>query len=204
VGYGMTECGPLISYSYWTEFKEHSCGKVVDRMEVRIDSDDPQHTVGEIQVRGVNVMQGYYKNEEASKHTFTEDGWLKTGDLGVLDSEGYVYIRGRDKNMILGPSGQNIYPEEIEEKINALPYVSESLAIEENKKIVALIVPDMDVMKEHGIDSHQMEHLFGKLIDEINGKLPNYSKIASFRLRDEEFEKTPKRSIKRFKYQQKS
>ena len=204
VGYGMTECGPLISYSYWTEFKEHSCGKVVDRMEVRIDSDDPQHTVGEIQVRGANVMQGYYKNEEASKHTFTDDGWLKTGDLGIVDGDGYVYIRGRDKNMILGPSGQNIYPEEIEEKINALPYVSESLAIEENKKIVALIVPDMDVMKEHGIDSHQMEHLFGKLIGEINGKLPNYSKIASFRLRDEEFEKTPKRSIKRFKYQQKS
>lgn len=203
VGYGMTECGPLISYSYWTAFKEHSCGKVVDRMEVRIDSDDPQQTVGEIQVRGANVMQGYYKNEEATKHTFTEDGWLKTGDLGIVDGDGYVYIRGRDKNMILGPSGQNIYPEEIEEKINTLPYVSESLAIEENQKIVALIVPDMDVMKEHGIDSNQMEHLFEKLIDEINAKLPNYSKIASFRLREEEFEKTPKRSIKRFKYQQK-
>ncbi|HPJ49129.1 MAG TPA: AMP-binding protein [Proteiniphilum sp.] len=204
VGYGMTECGPLISYSYWTAFKEHSCGKVVDRMQVRIDSDDPHQTVGEIQVKGVNVMQGYYKNEEATKHSFTDDGWLKTGDLGILDSDGYVYIRGRDKNMILGPSGQNIYPEEIEEKINALPYVSESLAIEENRKIVALIVPDMDVMKEHGIDGNQMEHLFGKLIGEINAKLPNYSKIASFRLRDEEFEKTPKRSIKRFKYQQKS
>jgi len=204
VGYGMTECGPLISYSYWTAFKEHSCGKVVDRMQVRIDSDDPHQTVGEIQVKGVNVMQGYYKNEEATKHSFTDDGWLKTGDLGILDSDGYVYIRGRDKNMILGPSGQNIYPEEIEEKINALPYMSESLAIEENRKIVALIVPDMDVMKEHGIDGNQMEHLFGKLIGEINAKLPNYSKIASFRLRDEEFEKTPKRSIKRFKYQQKS
>lgn len=203
VGYGMTECGPLISYAYWTAFKEHSCGKVVDRMEVRIDSDDPHNTVGEIQVRGANVMQGYYKNEEATKQTFTEDGWLKTGDLGIVDGDGYVYIRGRDKNMILGPSGQNIYPEEIEEKINALPYVSESLAIEENKKIVALIVPDMDVMKEHGIDGNQMEHLFEKLIGEINAKLPNYSKIASFRLREEEFEKTPKRSIKRFKYQQK-
>jgi len=203
VGYGMTECGPLISYSYWTEFKEHSCGKVVDRMQVRIDSDDPHNTVGEIQVTGTNVMLGYYKNEEATKHSFTDDGWLKTGDLGLLDKDNYVFIKGRDKNMILGPSGQNIYPEEIEEKINGSPYVSESLAIEENRKIVLLIVPDFEVLKEHGIGSDQMEVFFGKLISEVNSKLHGYSKIASFRLHDEEFEKTPKRSIKRFKYQQK-
>ncbi|MDD2328099.1 MAG: AMP-binding protein [bacterium] len=200
VGYGMTECGPLISYSYWRAFKEHSCGRVVDRMQVRIDSDDPQNTVGEIQVKGTNVMQGYYKNEEATRHTFTDDGWLKTGDLGVMDSDGYLFIRGRDKNMILGPSGQNIYPEEIEEKINGSPFVSESLAIEENKKIVALIVPDFEVLKEHAIHNEQVEELFDRLIGEINAKLPAYSKISTFRLRNEEFEKTPKRSIKRFKY----
>ena len=203
VGYGMTECGPLISYSYWTEFKEHSCGKVVDRMQVRIDSDDPHNTVGEIQTKGANLMMGYYKNEEATSHTFTDDGWLKTGDLGLLDKDNFVFIKGRDKNMILGPSGQNIYPEEIEEKINSSPYVSESLAIEENRKIVVLIVPDFEVLREHGIDSDQMDTFFGKLISEVNAKLHGYSRIASFRLRDEEFEKTPKRSIKRFKYQQK-
>lgn len=203
VGYGMTECGPLISYSYWTEFKEHSCGKVVDRMQVRIDSDDPHNTVGEIQTKGANLMMGYYKNEEATSHTFTDDGWLKTGDLGLLDKDNFVFIKGRDKNMILGPSGQNIYPEEIEEKINSSPYVSESLAIEENRKIVVLIVPDFVVLREHGIDSDQMDTFFGKLISEVNAKLHGYSRIASFRLRDEEFEKTPKRSIKRFKYQQK-
>ena len=203
VGYGMTECGPLISYSYWTAFKEHSCGKVVDRMQVRIDSDNPHNTVGEIQTKGANLMMGYYKNEEATSHTFTDDGWLKTGDLGLLDKDNFVFIKGRDKNMILGPSGQNIYPEEIEEKINSSPYVSESLAIEENRKIVVLIVPDFEVLREHGIDSDQMDTFFGKLISEVNAKLHGYSRIASFRLRDEEFEKTPKRSIKRFKYQQK-
>lgn len=203
VGYGMTECGPLISYSYWREFKEHSCGRVVDRMQVRIDSGDPHNTVGEIQVRGSNVMLGYYKNEEATRHTFTEDGWLKTGDLGLLDKDQFVFIKGRDKNMILGPSGQNIYPEEIEEKINSSPYVSESLAIEENRKIVALIVPDVEILQEHGVTGDQLTPFFQQLIKEINAKLPVYSNISSFRIQDEEFEKTPKRSIKRFKYQQK-
>ena len=203
VGYGMTECGPLISYSYWTEFKEHSCGRIVDRMQVRIDSDDPHNTVGEIQVRGTNVMLGYYKNEEATKHTFTDDGWLKTGDLGLLDKDDFVFIKGRDKNMILGPSGQNIYPEEIEEKINGSPFVNESLIIEENRKIVALIVPDFDVLKEHGITGDKLTPFFDHQIIEINTKLHNYGKITSFRIQEEEFEKTPKRSIRRFKYQQK-
>jgi len=202
IGYGMTECGPLISYSFWKEFKERSCGKVVDRMEVRIDSEDPQQIVGEIQTRGMNVMLGYYKNEEATKATFTEDGWLKTGDLGILDKENVIYIRGRNKNMILGPSGQNIYPEEIEDKLNNSPYILESLATEENGKIVALIVPDTEVMNAEKITPEQYQALFEKEIKEINTKLPNYSKIASFRLRTEEFEKTPKRSIRRFKYQQ--
>ena len=203
VGYGMTECGPLISYSYWTAFKEHSCGRIVDRMQARIDSEDPRQIVGEIQVRGSNLMLGYYKNEEATRHTFTDDGWLKTGDLGLLDKDDFVYIKGRDKNMILGPSGQNIYPEEIEEKINGSMFVSESLIIEENHKIVALIVPDIDVLKEHGIEGDQLTPFFEALINETNSKLHSYSKITSFRIQEEEFEKTPKRSIRRFKYQQK-
>lgn len=203
VGYGMTECGPLISYSYWTDFKEHSCGRIVDRMQVRIDSDDSQNSVGEIQVKGSNVMLGYYKNEEATRHAFTDDGWFKTGDLGLLDKDLFIFIKGRDKNMILGPSGQNIYPEEIEEKINGSPCVNESLAIEENRKIVALIVPDFDVLQEQGITDEMITPFFQHLIKEINAKLPNYSKIASFRIQETEFEKTPKRSIKRFKYQQK-
>ena len=201
VGYGMTECGPLISYSFWSEFKERSCGKVVDRMQVKIDSDDPQNVVGEILTKGANLMLGYYKNEEATKATFTEDGWLRTGDLGLLDKDNFVFIKGRNKNMILGPSGQNIYPEDIEDKLNNSPYILESLAIEENRKIVALIVPDTEVLKAENILPEQYDSLFENEIREINSKLANYSKIASYRLRIEEFEKTPKRSIKRFLYQ---
>lgn len=200
VGYGMTECGPLISYAYWTSYKERSCGKVVDRMEVKIDSEDPHNIVGEITVRGSGLMLGYYKNEAATKQAFTEDGWLKTGDLGTMDNDDFIFIRGRNKNMILGSSGQNIYPEEIEEKINSSPFISESLAISENQKIVALIVPDKDALKENGLTDQDMEPLFQRVIEEINLQLPSYSKIASFRIRDEEFEKTPKRSIRRFKY----
>lgn len=201
VGYGVTECGPLISYAYWSEFKERSCGKVVDRMQVKIDSADPENIVGEILTKGSNLMLGYYKNEEATKQTFTDDGWLRTGDLGTLDKDNFVFIRGRNKNMILGPSGQNIYPEDIEEKINSLSFVNESLAIEENGKIVALIVPDYEVLKTHGIADNQLTNFFGNIISEINAKLPSYSKISSFRIHAEEFEKTPKKSIKRFKYQ---
>lgn len=201
VGYGMTECGPLISYSYWTEFKERSCGKVVDRMQVKIDSDDPQHIVGEILAKGANTMLGYYKNETASKMAFTEDGWLKTGDLGILDKDNFVFIKGRNKNMILGPSGQNVYPEEIEDKLNNSPYILESLVIEENKKNIALVFPDVEELKKENITPEQYQTLFEKEIKEINVKLPVYSKIASFRIQTEEFEKTPKRSIKRFMYQ---
>ena len=201
VGYGMTECGPLISYAYWDEFKERSCGKIVDRMEVKIDSSDPVNEVGEILTRGANLMLGYYKNEEATKETFTEDGWLKTGDLGVLDKDNHLFIRGRNKEMILGPSGQNIYPEEIEDKMNNSPHVIETLAIEENQRIVALIVPDKDALKAEGIAEEMFEEFFVDFIKEVNTRLPVYSKIASFRIMDEEFEKTPKRSIRRFKYQ---
>lgn len=200
VGYGMTECGPLISYAYWTKYKERSSGKVVDRMEVKIDSEDPQNTVGEILARGSNVMLGYYKNEEATKKAFTEDGWLKTGDLGTMDRDNFIFIRGRNKNMILGPSGQNIYPEEIEEKLNSSPFVGECLAISEDGKITVLIVPDGDAFKQEGIADEEMEAFFQQVIDTVNTQLPNYSKITSFRIRDEEFEKTPKKSIRRFKY----
>ncbi|WP_436415633.1 AMP-binding protein [Petrimonas sp.] len=201
VGYGMTECGPLISYAYWSEFKERSCGKVVDRMQVKIDSEDAENVVGEILTKGTNLMLGYYKNEEATKATFTDDGWLKTGDLGILDNDNFVFIKGRNKNMILGPSGQNIYPEEIEDKLNNSPYILESLALEENGKIVALIVPDTEALKSENISPEQYDSFFENEIKEINAKLANYSKIASFRIQSEEFEKTPKRSIKRFKYQ---
>lgn len=202
VGYGMTECGPLISYSFWTDFKERSCGKVVERMQVKIDSEEPESIVGEILTKGSNVMLGYYKNEEATRQSFTDDGWLRTGDLGTLDKDDFVFIRGRNKNMILGPSGQNIYPEEIEEKINSSSFVNESLAIDENGRIVALIVPDYEALKAGGIGDDQLTVFFGKIVNELNTRLPPYSRISSFRIHPEEFEKTPKRSIKRFKYQQ--
>ncbi|WP_352421256.1 AMP-binding protein [Proteiniphilum sp.] len=200
VGYGMTECGPLISYAYWAKYKERSSGKVVDRMEVKIDSEDPQNVVGEILTRGSNVMLGYYKNEEATKEAFTVDGWLKTGDLGTMDSGNFIFIRGRSKNMMLGPSGQNIYPEEIEEKLNSSPFVSEALAISEDQKVVALIVADKDALKENGVTDLEVDALFQGVVAEVNSQLPSYSKIASFRLQEEEFEKTPKQSIRRFKY----
>lgn len=201
VGYGMTECGPLISYVYWSEYRKRSSGKIVDRMQAKIDSEDEQNIVGEILVKGSNLMLGYYKNENATKETFTEDGWLKTGDLGTIDSDNYVYIKGRNKNMILGPSGQNIYPEDIEERLNGSAYIDESLAIGEDNKIVALIVPDIETLEKEGVKKEKWEELFSKVVGDINKTLPTYSKIASYRIL-EEFEKTPKRSIRRFKYQE--
>lgn len=201
VGYGMTECGPLVSYTQWDSFKQGSCGQVVDRMEVRIDSEDPQNVVGEIQVKGMNVMLGYYKNEEATREAFTKDGWLRTGDLGIVDADGFIYIRGRSKNMILGPSGQNIYPEEIEEQINNLPYVAESLVVEKNGKLTAIIYPDLELMKHAGIAENEIEALMQSQIKTLNPELPAYSQISDIKILTEEFEKTPKRSIKRYLYQ---
>ena len=200
VGYGMTETSPLIGYCRWQDFRSQCCGKVVDRMEVKIDSDNPETEAGEIMVRGMNVMLGYYKNEEATKEAFTEDGWMKTGDLGVMDKDGFIYIKGRNKDLILGPGGQNIYPEEIEEKLNSLPCIQESLAIEEDGKVVALIYPDADMMKAKNIDPKDYENYFEDKIKEVNQKLASFSQIRSFRIQEEEFEKTPKRSIRRFKY----
>ncbi len=202
VGYGLTECGPLVSYSFWSEYKERSSGRVVDRMQVKIDSADPENITGEILTKGSNVMLGYYKNDEATKETFTADGWLKTGDLGTLDKDNYVYIRGRDKNVILGASGQNIYPEEIEERLNASPFVEKSLAIEDEGKIVALILPNREALKENDTYESEYDDFFTQVIAEVNTKLPSYSKISTFRIQTEEFEKTPKRSIRRFKYQE--
>lgn len=196
VGYGMTEAAPLIGYVPWNEFAAHSCGRIVDRMEIRIDSENPAEVVGEIQVKGDNVMIGYYKNEEATKAAFTEDGWLKTGDLGVLDAKGNMYIRGRNKNMILGPSGQNIYPEEIEDVINSMDGVAESLCVSREGKLWALIFPD----ENYDLQGKTVEQLMADNKVKINKLLPNYSQIYQVEIMKEEFAKTPKRSIKRFMY----
>lgn len=201
VGYGMTECGPLISYSYWTKFKQKSVGVPVDRMFVKIDSENKEKVEGEILVKGANLMLGYYKNQAATDEIMQPDGWMRTGDLGIMDKNGFIFIKGRNKNMILGSSGQNIYPEEIEEKINNSPFVLESLIIEENKRIIALIVPDTEALKTKQITNDMYSEFYENLVKEINLKLPSYSKIADFRIQEEEFEKTPKRSIRRFKYQ---
>lgn len=200
VGYGMTECGPLISYEYWETYRPASCGKPVDRMEVKIDSENPQAIDGEIMVRGANTMIGYYKNEEATQEIFTSDGWLKTGDLGIMDKDDFIYIRGRSKTMILGPSGQNIYPEEIEQVVNNARYVLESLVVERNNSLHVLIYPDTEALTKDGHTKDSWQKLFENEIKTLNHRLPRYAQLAGVVLRDEEFEKTPKRSIKRFLY----
>lgn len=198
IGYGMTECGPLISYEAWDKTMPSSAGRLVDRMEVRIDSDDAFNSVGEIQVKGENVMTGYFKNEDATKAAFTEDGWLKTGDLGIIDDQNFIYIKGRLKNMILGPSGQNIYPEEIEAKIMNLPYISECVVTDRNGKLVAKVYPDHDAVKEDNIDDLEKEMEENR--KKLNAELPRYEQVVAFEMVNEEFEKTPKKNIKRFKY----
>ena len=201
VGYGMTECGPLISYIGWETTKLRSAGKIVDTLEIRIDSEDPYHISGEIQVRGENVMLGYYKNESATKEILDNEGWLHTGDLGIIDKENFVFIRGRNKSMLLGSSGQNIYPEEIEAKINNLPFVVESLVIQEGEKFVALIVPEEEWIKASQLEEEKLLEFFLKQRQILNKELPSYASISEFRLHKEEFEKTPKKSIKRYMYQ---
>lgn len=199
IGYGMTECAPLISYSPWQKARLGSCGKVIDRTEARIDSADPEHIVGELHVRGDSVMLGYYKNKEATDAVM-KDGWLNTGDLAVLDKDNYIYIKGRSKSMILGPSGQNIYPEEIEARINNLPYVNESIVIEQEGKLVALIYPDFENAEKQGL-SKRINEIMEENRIAVNKELPAYSQIVKVKLYYEEFEKTPKRSIKRYLYQ---
>jgi long-chain acyl-CoA synthetase len=200
IGYGMTECGPLISYDAWNRTMAGSAGKVVDRMEARIDSEDPANVVGEIQVKGDNVMLGYYKNEKATLDAFTDDGWLRTGDLGVMDANNYIYIRGRTKNMILGPSGQNIFPEEIEAKLSNLPYVAECVVVERNKKLVALVFPDADAMKAENVQSSDLKAIMDENLKKLNRVIARFEQVSSIELVNEEFEKTPKKNIKRFKY----
>ena len=201
VGYGMTECAPLITYAPWDEQKPGSCGRIVDRMEARIDSPDPEHTPGVLYVRGENVMKGYYKNPEATASALSADGWLNTGDICSMDADGFLTIRGRDKSMILGPSGQNIYPEEIEQKLNSTLYVAESLVVDEDGKLVALIYPDFDTAHAAGLSDDDIERQLQQNIEQLNTEMPAYSRISRMRMLHEEFEKTPKRSIKRYLYQ---
>lgn len=197
VGYGMTEAAPLLAYEDWWEFKSKSCGKAVDSVEVRIDSEDPINTVGEIQAKGISLMSGYYKNEEATKAAFTEDGWMRTGDLGVLDALGNIYIRGRSKNMILSANGQNIYPEEIEAVINNQDYIIESVVVDRGASLVALVYVDKDKV---AADGHELDAQMNHMRAEVNKSMPSYSKIAKVEVMDQPFEKTPKMSIKRFMY----
>ena len=201
VGYGATECAPIICYEDWKKFVPGSCGKAAYGMEVRINSEDPANIAGEILVKGPNVMLGYYKNEEATAETIDADGWYHTGDLGVMDSEGNVFIKGRSKNMLLGPSGQNIYPEEIEDQLNSMTYVAESLIIHREGKLVALIHPDYDTAFKEGKTEQDVVAQMDANRVELNKNLPAYSQISSVQIQSEEFEKTPKKSIKRFMYQ---
>ena len=202
VGYGMTECGPIISYEDWKNFRPGSCGKAAPRMEIRIDSPDPQYTVGEILVRGDNVMLGYYKNPESTAQAIDKDGWLHTGDLAIMDADGNLFIKGRSKNMLLGPSGQNIYPEEIEEQLNNLPYVAECIVIQQkDNKLAALIYPDFEAAYAQGMSDKDIENQMEENRTTLNAALPSYSQISVIRIYPEEFEKTPKKSIKRFLYQ---
>lgn len=201
VGYGMTECAPLITYIDWKHFKNQSCGKVVDRMQIKIDTDYKENAVGEILTKGDNVMLGYYKKPDETKDVLQKDGWLRTGDLGEIDKNGLLYIRGRSKNMILGPSGQNIYPEEIEAQVNNLPIVMESVVVDDKEhRIVALVFTDPDYCEQQGWDKQQVEEIVQEQLKEINANLPAYKHIYKIVVVDKEFEKTPKRSIKRYLY----
>ena len=201
VGYGMTECAPIISYDGWRTNQLYSCGKTAPNMTIKIASSDPENVPGEVLIKGMNVFLGYYKNEEATSEAFTEDGWFRTGDMGVMDKEGYLYLRGRSKCMILGPSGQNIYPEEIENSINAMQYVVESLIIEDKGSLVALIYPDFPAAEKDGMKEAELEKFLRGLIADVNKDLPNYSRIKDIELMPEDFERTPKKSIKRYLYQ---
>ena len=200
VGYGTTECAPLITYSDYHDFVPTSCGTAVDHMEVKILSPDPQRMAGEIVTRGTNVMLGYYKNEEATREVLDDDGWYHTGDLGTLAADGHLFIRGRIKNMLLGASGQNIYPEEIEDKLSSMAMVSECIIVKRDEKLVALVHPDYDEAKNMGFNTDDLKHIMEQNLKDLNLTLPQYSKIASVELREDEFAKTPKKSIKRYLY----
>ena len=201
VGYGMTECAPIIAYAHWDKAKLYSCGKEAPWMEIRIDSEDPHNISGEVQVKGPNVMLGYYKNEETTAQSFTEDGWFRTGDMGVIDEDGYLFLRGRSKCMILGPSGQNIYPEELEAVVNNVTYVGDSLVIDDHGTITALVYPDYHTASVDGINPDQLKERLSSSLPEINKELPKYAQIRKMEFLPEDFERTPKKSIKRYLYQ---
>ena len=200
VGYGATECAPIICYRDWQTFAQGSCGQAAYHMEVKINSSDPAHKPGEILAKGLNVMLGYYKNEEATKETLDEEGWYHTGDLGTMDYDGNVFINGRSKNMLLGPNGQNIYPEEIEDKLNSLTLVVESVVVQRDTKLVGLVYPDYDEAKNMNFNEEDIKNIMEQNRQQLNEQLPAYEKITEIEIRTEEFAKTPKRSIKRFLY----
>lgn len=200
VGYGATECAPIITYSDWHDFVPMSCGREVVHMEVKIDSDNPETVPGEILARGLNVMLGYYKNDEATAQTIDKDGWYHTGDLGLMDKGGNVFIKGRSKNMLLGPNGQNIYPEEIEDKLNSMTFAMESVVVQRDGKLVGLVHPDFDEVQAMGLSRDDLQSLMEENRVQVNANLPVYCKIAAIEIHDEEFEKTPKKSIKRYLY----
>ena len=201
VGYGMTECAPIITYDDYKTAKLYSCGRIVPNMEMKIDSPDPQNIPGELLVRGANVFLGYYKNEEATREVLDADGWLHTGDMGIIDADGYLFLRGRSKCMILGPSGQNIYPEEVEAVLDTRPYVLESLVIEDNGGLTALIYPDFDTAAKEGMNQATFIKYIEDTLPEVNKELPNYAKLKKIEVMSEAFERTPKKSIKRYLYQ---
>lgn len=201
VGYGTTECAPIICYSDWSEARPGSCGRSVIHMEVKILSNDPYNIPGEIVTRGTNVMLGYYKNEEATKSIIDDEGWYHTGDLGVMDEDGFIYIKGRSKNMLLGSSGQNIYPEEIEDKLNSLPFVSESIVLQKNDKIIGLVHPDYEEAHTIGLNNEDLKNVMEQNRAELNAILPAYEHLSNIQIYPNEFEKTPKKSIKRYLYQ---
>lgn len=201
VGYGMTECAPIITFADWKKHRLYSCGQIVPNMEMKIDSPDQQNIAGELLVRGANVFLGYYKNPEATREVLDEDGWLHTGDMGVIDADGFLYLRGRSKCMILGPSGQNIYPEEVEAVLDVRPYFVESLVIEEKGSLTALVYPDFDQGAKDGMDQEAFAKYIESTLSDINKELPNYARLSKIEIMTEPFERTPKKSIKRYLYQ---
>jgi long-chain acyl-CoA synthetase len=201
VGYGATECAPIICYADYQNFVPGSCGKAAVHMEVKIDSPDPENIPGEILTKGLNVMLGYYKNEEATRSTLDKDGWYHTGDLGLMDANGNVFIKGRSKNMLLSSNGQNIYPEEIEDKLNSMTLVTESVVIQKGDKLIGLVFPDFDEARTLGFTNEDLEKVMEQNRIELNNVLPAYSKLSAIKLHEEEFAKTPKKSIKRYLYQ---
>ena len=200
MGYGATECAPIICYRDWHTFAQGSCGQAARHMKVRIDSNNPAEIPGEILAKGPNVMLGYYKNDEATAETIDKEGWYHTGDLGTMDYDGNVYINGRSKNMLLGPSGQNIYPEEIEDKLNSMTMVVESIVVQRDNKLVGLVYPDYDEAKNMRFNDDDIRNIMEQNRNQLNEQLPAYEKIAEIEIRKEEFLKTPKRSIKRYLY----